>query len=71
MNTRDIGELYKEFQSELKVACSSFYAWKNIHNIAAKDDKIYHALNKNSYRGTLFYTHFKVLFLLLSVDFLI
>ncbi len=44
----DIEELYKVFQSELNVACSSFYAWKNIHNIAAKDDKIYHALNKNS-----------------------
>lgn len=48
MNTGDIEELYKEFQRELNVACSSFYAWKNIHNIAAKDDKIYHALNKNS-----------------------
>jgi hypothetical protein len=44
----DIEESYKEFQSEVNVACSSFYAWKNIHNIAAKDDKIYHALNKNS-----------------------
>jgi len=44
----DIEELYKEFQSELNIACWSLYAWKNIKNIAAKDDKIYHALNKNS-----------------------
>jgi len=45
---KKIEELYKEFQSEVNVACWSFYTWKNIHNIAAKDNKIYRALNKNS-----------------------
>ena len=44
----DIEELYKEFQSELNIACSSFYAWKNIKKIAAEDNKAYHALNRNA-----------------------
>ena len=43
----DIEELYKEFQSELNTACWSFYTWKNIHNIAAGDKKVHHALNRN------------------------
>jgi len=44
----DIEELYKEFQEELNIACPSFYAWKNIHNVAAGDKKVYHALNRNA-----------------------
>ena len=44
----DIEELYIEFQSELNIACWSFYTWKNIHNIATGDKKIHHALNKES-----------------------
>jgi len=43
----DIEKLYKEFQSELNIACSSFYTWKNIRNIAAGDKKVHHALNRN------------------------
>ena len=43
----DIDELYKEFQSELNIACWSFYAWKNIQNIAVDDKKVYCALNRN------------------------
>jgi hypothetical protein len=43
----DIEELYKEFQSELNIACRSFYAWKNINNVAAVDKKVHHALNRN------------------------
>ena len=43
----DIEKLYKEFQSEVNVACWSFYTWKNIHNIAAGDKKVHHALNRN------------------------
>jgi len=44
----DIEKLYKEFQSEVNVVCWSFYTWKNIHNIAAGDKKVYHALNRNA-----------------------
>jgi hypothetical protein len=44
----DIEELYKEFQSELNVACWSFYTWKNIHNIAVDDKEVYRALNRKS-----------------------
>ena len=44
----DIEELYKEFQSELNIACWSFYTWKNIKNIAVDDKKVYHALNRNA-----------------------
>ena len=43
----DIEKLYKEFQSEVNVACWSFYTWKNIHSIAAGDKKVHHALNRN------------------------
>jgi len=43
----DIEELYKEFQSELNVACLFFYTCKNIKNIAVGDKKVYHALNRN------------------------
>ena len=43
----DIEKLYKEFQSEVNVACWSFYTWKNIHNIAAGDKKVHHASNRN------------------------
>ena len=43
----EIEELYKEFESEVNVACWSFYTWKNIHNVAAGDKKIHHALNRN------------------------
>jgi len=43
----EIEELYEEFQSEVNVACWSFYTWKNIHNIAAGDKKVHHALNRN------------------------
>ncbi len=43
----DIEEAYKEYQSELNIACWSFYAWKNIQNIAADDKKVYCALNRN------------------------
>ena len=44
---KDIEELYKVFQEELNIACSSFYTWKNIRNIAASDKKVHHALNRN------------------------
>jgi len=43
----DIEKLYKEFQSEVNVACWSFYTWKNIHKIAAGDKKVHHTLNRN------------------------
>jgi len=43
----EIEELYKEFESEVNVACWSFYTWKNIHNMAAGDKKVHHALNRN------------------------
>jgi len=43
----DVEELYKEFENELNVACWSFYAWKNIKNIAVDDKKVHHALNRN------------------------
>jgi len=39
-------ELYKVFQEELNIACSSFYTWKNIRNIAAGDKKVHRALNR-------------------------
>ena len=45
---KDIEELYKEFQSELNIACWSFYTWKNIKNIAVDNKKVYHALNRNA-----------------------
>jgi len=45
---KDLEKLYQIFHSELTTACWAFYAWKTIHNITAKDNKIYHALNKNS-----------------------
>ena len=44
----DIEELYKEFQSEINAACWSFYAWKNIKNIAIDDKIVYRALNRNA-----------------------
>jgi len=44
----DIEKLYKEFQSEINIACWSFYTWKNIHNIAAEDKKVHQALNGNA-----------------------
>ena len=53
MNMGDIEELYKEFQSELNTACWSFYTWKNIHNIAAGDKKVHHALNRNPLSWTI------------------
>jgi len=43
----DIEKLYKEFQSEVNIACWSFYTWKNIRDIAAGDKKVHHALNRN------------------------
>ena len=44
----DIEELYKEFQSEINAACWSFYAWKNIKDIAVDDKIVYRALNRNA-----------------------
>ena len=49
----DIEELYKEFESEINVACWSFYAWKNINNIAVGDEKTYHALSRNALSWTI------------------
>ena len=49
----DIEDLYKEFESEINVACWSFYAWKNINNIAVGDEKTYHALNRNALSWTI------------------
>ncbi|MDD5014550.1 MAG: hypothetical protein PHW73_05545 [Atribacterota bacterium] len=44
----EIEELYKEFEKQLNIACQSFYAWKNIKKIAAEDNRVYHALNRNA-----------------------
>jgi hypothetical protein len=49
----DIEELYKEFESEINVASWSFYAWKNINNIAVSDEKTYHVLNRNALSWTI------------------
>jgi hypothetical protein len=49
----EIEELYKEFESEVNVACWSFYAWKNIRDIAAGDKKVHHALNRNPLSWTI------------------
>jgi hypothetical protein len=44
----ELEEFYREFHKEFQIACSSFYAWKNINNIAVSDKKVYHALNRNA-----------------------
>ena len=44
---RDIEELYQEFHKELRIACRSFYTWKNIQNIAKEDKNILSALYEN------------------------
>ena len=49
----DIEKLYKEFQSEVNVACWSFYTRENIHNIAAGDKKVHRALNRNPLLWTI------------------
>jgi len=49
----EIEELYKEFESEVNVACWSFYTWKNIRDMAAGDKKVHHALNRNPLSWTI------------------
>ena len=41
-------ELYEEFRKDINTACRSFYILKNIHNIVAKDKKVYQALSGNA-----------------------
>lgn len=45
MNT--VEELLKQFRSQLNITTSSFYAWKNINDLAASDDEIFLALKPN------------------------
>jgi len=44
----DIQALLDEIHSEIMVASQAFFAWKSIHNIAAKDKCIEKAINKNA-----------------------
>ncbi len=43
-----IEELLKEYRGEVNVAASSFYAWKNINNLAAHDHALFRALQRNA-----------------------
>lgn len=43
-----IEDLLKEYRGEVNVAASSFYAWKNINNLAANDRALYQALQRNA-----------------------
>ncbi|MDF3831445.1 hypothetical protein P3W85_00485 [Cupriavidus basilensis] len=43
-----IEELLKEYRGEVNVAASSFYAWKNINNLAANDTALFQALQRNA-----------------------
>lgn len=40
--------LLKEFRGEVNVAATSFYAWKNINNLAANDQALFQALQRNA-----------------------
>jgi len=44
----DIDNLLKHFKSEVTTATVSFFAWKNINNLAAQDRSVYDALNRNA-----------------------
>lgn len=46
MNT--VEDLIKEYRNEVNIAAGSFYAWKNIHNLATNDNEIFKALNTNA-----------------------
>lgn len=49
----EIEELYEEFQSEVNIACRSFYTWKNIRDTITGDKKAYRALNRNPLLWTI------------------
>ncbi|MCD6026126.1 MAG: hypothetical protein K0R08_645 [Solimicrobium sp.] len=44
----DFEELIKEYQNETYIVTASFYAWRQINDLALSDTKIYHALQCNS-----------------------
>ena len=43
-----IDNLLKEYRGEVNVAATSFYAWKNINNLAANDPALFRALQRNA-----------------------
>jgi len=49
-----IGELLREYRGEVNVASSSFYAWKNINNLAANNPALFQALQRNALSWNIF-----------------
>ena len=43
-----IEELVKEYRSEVNVATSSYYAWKNINNLAANNPAVFRSLQQHA-----------------------
>ena len=43
-----IYSLLKEYRGEVNVAATSFYAWKNINNLAANDPALFQGLQRNA-----------------------
>jgi hypothetical protein len=43
-----IEDLLQEYRGEVNVAATSFYAWKNINNLAANDRALFQALQRNA-----------------------
>jgi len=42
-----IEELFNEYRDKVNVAAYSFYAWKNINNLAVQDTSLFQALQRN------------------------
>ena len=43
-----IEEFFQEYRDEVNVAAYSFYAWRNINNLAAQDPTLFKALQRNA-----------------------
>lgn len=58
----EIAELLKEIDKEITVAAQSFFAWKSIHNVAAKDKNIEKAINTNALSWNIYLHSLQVTF---------
>jgi hypothetical protein len=45
---KTVEELLKEYRGEVNIAASSFFAWKNINQLAVGDNAIFQALQRNA-----------------------
>ena len=58
-----IEELLREYQSDVNLASSSFYAWKYINNLAANNPASFQALQRNALSWNIFAHSLQVAFL--------